>query len=77
MPKPKGLKDVYSGACGMTENLLGTPKFAKNMMVAMLVVGGVILLVLIAGISWGIGSGKQDMSAMVAEGVKAGKMMAI
>jgi hypothetical protein len=67
----KGLKDVFSSSVGAFESLASLPETGKGVMIAILAIGGLGILLLICGLSWGIGTGNQDAAAMVAAGVAA------
>lgn len=66
-------KGVTKGGAKGVEGLLSLPSTGKSVMIAMVAIGGLALVLLIAGLSVGIGTGKQDVAAMVQQGVSAAK----
>lgn len=67
----KGLKDVFQSGVGAFESIASLPETGKGILIALVAIGGLALVLIVAGMSWGIGSGNQDAAAMVAAGVAA------
>lgn len=62
------MQKIYVGATTGVGSMLSMPATAQKVTIAMVVIGGLGLLILIAGLSWGVASGKQDI-ARTAEAV--------
>ena len=72
-----GIQGILNSATGSMSSIIGMPSQISKMMMIMVVMGGIGLLVLVVGLSWGIGSGHQDVGNIMAQGVQVGKMAAM
>lgn len=61
---PSGLKDVFESGVEAGQTILGVPKTAKTFMIVGITIFGVILLVVVGTMAWGVGSGKIDVNEL-------------
>lgn len=72
----KGLKDIFQGFSSGASAILSLPAFGQKMLIAIVAIGGIALLLLVGGLSWGIGSGSQRIDYVIKETGGAAKEIA-